>query len=355
MAINYTVQMIFDSVKIIPELSPIFNKMTSGSSLEPELSIANEVWGRMFETTTQWKYNETLLPPFYLNSYQQDYALVNSNGSSVTNVASLQSGDCVDINNTAQPKAQPQIEVVRQLPRSSSYNAVTNLFTPIKFQVCALPNSQLYYGIWGDANTGNATRGNNPQANTAITNPLGSGKSMPSNAITQIQDVNGNLLVLTTYGTTGSSAPVLPASSAAGTTVTDGSCVWTVVDSTAVGIRILPAPSQSGVVWQINLRGQGKPPVLFSNLDTLITPITDEWAYVFRSGCIAASYRYSADGKVSQKYPQMMQMWEAELMKARIASDKEPESFYLVPSSGLVAPIGGQMPTPANPFSWPWS
>ena len=350
MAISYTVQTIFDSIKIIPELSPIFNKMVSGSSLDPELTIANEVWARMFETTTMWKYNEMIVPSFYLNSFQQDYA------SSVTTLATLQSGDVLDVNNTAQPKAQPQLEVVRNLPRTASYASMT-YYGVIKFQVCALPNSQLYYGTWGAANTGNANsgHGNNPVAHSVYTNPVSVGGSMPNNPITQIKDTNGNLQQVTTYGTCGASQPAWPAAnSAAGVTTSDGSVVWTVMDPLAAGFRILPAPSQAGVQWQFNLRGQAKPPVLFSNLDTLITPITDDWAYVFRLGCIAVSYRYSGDAKISAKYPAEIAMWEQTLLKARIASDKEPESFYLIPASGLVAPVGGQQPTPGNPFSYPW-
>ena len=356
MATNYTVQTIFDSIKIIPELAPIFNKMVSGSSLEPELTIANEVWARMFETTTMWKYNEIVLPPFYLNSLQQDYAGINlKTRASVTNLASLQSGDTLDVNNTATCKTNPQVEVVRQLPRTTG--AVGFQSMPQKYQVCAIPNAVLYYGTWGAPNTGNANsnRGNNPVANSVYTSPIGNGIAMPSNPITQILDANGNYLVLTTYGYEGSAAPAAPAASAAGTTCSGSGAttVWTVVDPQGAGFRILPAPSQSGVVWQFNLIGQAKPPVLFSNLDTLISPVTDDWAYVFRLGCIAVSYRYAQDPKITAKAIPELALWEQTLMKARVASDKEPESYYVIASS-IVAPVGGQMPTPANPFSWPY-
>ena len=330
----------------MPDLAPIFQSQVSGFSLSPALDILNEAMAYMLAPPGAWKFNEVELPPFYTNSYQQDYA------SSITNIGFLQSGDCLDVNNTALPKAQPQVEVVKDLPRASSWIALPPLFFGVlKFQCCWRYNSQLYYGTWGLPNTGNATRGNNPQINSTYTPFLSGGNQMPDNPITQIQDANGNLLVLTTYGTTGAAAPLLPASSAAGATVTDGSCVWTVVDPLAQGFRIWPTPSQSGVVWQFNLRAQGKQPPLLTSLNTLLAPIPDEYIHIFRQGAITIAYRYSPEQKVRQRYDMELALWDKVLMGGRIQADREPENHSFIPVGGVVSSPGGTMPiTPGNPF-----
>jgi hypothetical protein len=310
------------------------------------LSIVNDSFGYWFGSYFAWKFNEIEVPPFYVNSYQQDYA------SSNTNIGWLQSGDCTDINNTGLPKAQPQVECVKDLPRASSWVALPPMFFGIlKFQICWRYNSQLYYGTWGAANTGNATRGNNPQINSTYVLPLAGGQQMPFNPITQIQDANGNLLRLTTYGTTGSTAPLLGTNAPAGTTVTDGSCVWTVVSPTAQGFRIWPTPSQSGVVWQFNLRAQAKPPTILTTLDTLLTPLPDEYFHNFRETCIAMAYRYSAEEKIRAMHDDAIRVITDKIMNARMQGDREPETHSFIPSAGIVAPPGGTMPiTPGNPF-----
>lgn len=349
MATTYNGQNLIDSIKIMPLLAPVFNSQVAGYSLEPGLSIINDGFGFFFGTNFAWKFNEIELAPFYVSSYQQDYA------SSATNIGFLMSGECLDVNNTALPKAQPQIEVVKDLPRASSWVALPPMFFGnLKFQVCWRYNNQLYYGTWGQANSGNASRGNNPVSGSVYTNPLGSGTQMPFNPITQIKDANGNLLLLTGYGHEGTTAPVAPASSAAGTIATPGSGAttqWTVLDPLAQGFRIWPTPSQSGVVWQFNLRAQAKPPAPVTSLSTLLTPLPDEYFHIFREGCIAMAYKYSAEEKIRGMFDDALRIWNEKLLGARMQGDREPESHSLIPVGGVVASPGGTMPTtPGNPF-----
>lgn len=348
MASTYTAQSIVNSLKIMPLLAPIFQSEVSGYSLEPGLTIINETMAYMMGSYAAWKWNEIEIAPFLTNSYQQDYATSN------TNIGILTAGDCLDVNNTSGVKAQPQMEVVKDLPRSSSWAAMPPAFYGIlRFQVCWRYNSQLYYGTWGvaQAGPGAGTRGNNPLAGSVYTASLSNGGQMPFNPIKQIKDANGNLLILTTFGTTGSVAPVLAANSAAGTTVTDGTCVWTVVDPTAQGFRIWPTPSQTGVVWQMNLRAQAKPPAPFTSLNAILAPIPDEYIHVFRQGCITTAYRYSPEEKVRQMYNSELQIWDAVLMKGRIQADREPENHSFIPVSGVVATPGGNgYVTPGNPW-----
>lgn len=349
MGTSYTGQNLIDSIRIMPLLAPVFNSQVAGFSLEPGLSIINDANGFFYGTNFAWKFNEIEIAPFYVSSYQQDYATSN------TNIGFLMSGDCVDINNTAIPKAQPQLEVVKDLPRASSWVALPPMFFGVmKFQVCWRYNSQLYYGTWGQANSGNQTRGNNPVAGSVYTNPLASGKQMPFNPITQIKDANGNLLLLTGYGTEGTTAPVAPASSAAGTIATPGSGAttqWTVVDPLAQGFRVWPTPSQSGVVWQFNLRAQAKPPVPVTTLTALLAPLPDEYFHIFREGCIAMAYKYSAEEKIRAMFEDALKIWTEKLLGARMQGDREPENHSFIPVGGVVASPGGTMPiTPGNPF-----
>lgn len=361
MATTHTGQMIINGLKAKPFLAPIFNSAVPGYNSQAALDIMNDTMNYMLGVNFPWKFNEYIVPPFYTTSFQQDYAVVDGSGNSITTLAYLMAGDVVDVNNTALAKANPQVQVVNDLPRTSSWSMQPTFWSALCFQVCTIPNNQLYYGVWGQANTGfggqlgtaNGSRGNNPQASTAITNPIAGGQSQPSNCLNQIQDANGNLLLLTTYGTTGASAPVLAAGSTPGTTVTDGSCVWTVLDPLGSGFRVWPVPTQGGVVWQFNLRGQLKPPPPLTNLSTLLLPIPDEYIHVFRQGAMAFAYSYSAEAKVAAQFAQQFTLWEKALEKGRIQADREPESHSFITSGGVVAPVSGVAPvSPGNPFGW---
>lgn len=352
MATTQTVQNILDTVKIIPELGPVFGG-PAGYSMEPGLTIANETFAYMFGTNFPWKFNEIVIAPFYSTSYQQDYAIPG-----LTNLGWLMSGDVVNINNTSLAKPRIPVEVVRDMPRSSSFGPQPSTYMPQKFYCCWLPNNVLYYGTWGAAQTGNATTGNNPVSGSVYTNPLSAGGAQPSNPITQIKDANGNFLVLTGYGHEGTTAPVAPANSVAGTNATPGSgatTVWTVVDPLGQGIRIYPVPVQSGVVWQFNLTAQAKPPALITSLNTLISPIPDDFSHIFRQGFISTAYRYSPEEKVRARYVEERRIWTESLNNAKMQADREPESYSFVPTQGVVAPVGGGYYTPATPFGgWDW-
>lgn len=349
MAITYTGQAIVDSIRVMPDLAPIFQSQVSGFSLEPGLTILNETMAFMLGPNFPWKFNEVEIPPFYINSYQQDYATAN------TNIGYLQAGDCLDVNNTLTSKALPQVQIVRDLPRMTTWASIpTQFYGPLVFSVCWRYNSQLYYGTWGAPTAGSGTRGNNPVAHSVYTNPLGVGTNMPFNPITQIQDANGNLLLLTGYGTEGTTAPVAPAASLPGVIATPGAGAttqWTVLDPLAQGFRVAPAPSQTGVVWQFNMRAQAKPPAPLTSLNTLLAPIPDEYIQVFRQGCITQSYRYSPEEKVRQKYKDELALWMVRLNEGKMQGDREPEGYSFVPSGGVVSNPCGTMPiTPGNPF-----
>ena len=354
-----TLQNELDQVRIFGDLSPIFN--VAGSENQPFLTICNLVMNAIFAVSFPHKWNEMILPQFYTNSYQQDYAGIYPSGASILNLSWLERGIVIDINNTAQPKPYRLVETGRQLPQAlgSLWSFGPFLGNPA-FITNFFPNSSLYYGTWGDFNTGNNTSGNNPFMGSVYINPLGS-NSMPNDPITQIQDANGNLLVLTTYGVEGSAAPLLPANSVAGTTVSGSGAttVWTVVDPQGQGFRILPVPCQTGTVWQFNLVGQGKPPRFSSSVslsNQYLTPLPDEFEPHFFAGVVAQAYRFSPEAKIREKFKTEWALWLASLNELRAKSDREQEENMFVPERGI---MGTRVRTgwygPGYPFNNPGS
>ena len=271
------------------------------------------------------------------------------------NLAWLERGIVVDINNTANPKPFRRVECGRQLPQAtgSVFNSATS--DPL-FLVNWFPNSSLYYGTWGDTQTGNTSFGNNPIAGSIYTPLLGAGSS-PANPIMQIQDANGNLLVLTGFGTEGTAAPVLPALSLPGTTVsgTGATTVWTVVDPNGMGFRVFPPPPQTGVVWQFNLWGQANP-IRFTSLQQTLAPLPDTFETTFRQGFIAQAYRYSVEAKVREKFEREWALWLKILIESRAKSDRELEENMFVPNRGIFG--GGGINSRNNTWpgaSWPFN
>ena len=345
MASSYTLQDEVDNANRFGELEPVLN--VGGATSEPACTIATNCMNT-FLADYPYKWNSFNLPVFYTNSWQQDYALPG-----LTTLAYLTDSIVININSTSIPKPWAWVEVNRyQGQRTANYLASPFFNSPL-FEANFLPNSSLYYGTWGASNTGNASLGNNPGANVVITAPLGQ-QSMPNNPITQIRDTNGNLQVVTTYGTCGGTQPSWPAANAtAGTTTDDGTVVWTVVDPAGQGIRITPVPSQSGVVWQFNLVGQAKP-LKFTSLAQKLDPIPDEYEPHFQDLFVAQCYRYSPEAKIRAKFPQEWALAKESLARARAKSDRERDEVRFVPERGIMSGglnsswLGG-----AWPFNYP--
>jgi hypothetical protein len=331
-----TLQNFVDNAMAFGDLKPVLT--ASGYSLEPATTAMNDAMNG-FLADYPYKFNTFDLPQFYTNSWQQDYALVNPNGTTLTNLSWLQRGICININSTAIPKPWSWVEVGRDQTQSTASLLSNNFFSAPIFKANWLPNNDLYYGTWGAANTGNATFGNNPVANSVYTNPLGA-SSQPFNPITQIIDANGNYLLLTTYGTEGSTAPLAATNAAPGTTVsgTGASTVWTVLDPYGQGIRITPVPSQTGCVWQFNLVGQMLP-IRFNaangGMKQSIFPVTDEYEPHLRALFVAQLYRYSEFAKVRAKFQAEWDLAMKSLIKARMKSDRERDFYRFVASRSV--------------------
>ena len=424
-------QEIINNAKSFADIEPVVN--VAGSSVQRVLNIANDVMNAICSTSFPWKWNEFNLPTFITNSFQQDYAGIYPDGTSITTLGWLERGIVIDINNSAQPKPYRIVEVGRQLPQATAtfWNSATN--NPY-YLVNYFPNYILYYGTWGEANTGNESLGNNPVAGSVYTYPFVPNGSQPANPINQIQDANGNLLVLTTYGTEGTSAPLLPANSSPGLTISGAgpsftftgvtavdagvsgtysgtiaggasnawkglkvtvtgfdnvvnngtflclaststelilantaaavdihagsatstaSTVWTVVDPYGQGFRVVPVPTQTGLVWQFYLTGQ-KRPIRFTSLNQTLAPLPDEYEPNFRQMFVAQCYRYAPEAKTRQKFHDEWALAMKALVECRTKADRELEENVFTPDRGVMGGTQGRTGKYYGP-QWPWN
>jgi hypothetical protein len=351
---TFTLQNELDKVLPLGDINPVLANV-AGYQLEPFITICNDVMQDIFGLPFPHKWNEVQLPLFYTNSFQQDYVLLNPNGSSFYNVEWLERGICIQMSSTAIPKPWGYVECARQLTQATGSLTQIGLWQNPTFLACSFPNYMLYYGTWGAANSGNPSLGNNPGPGSIYTAPLSAG-SQPSNPITQIIDTNGNIQVVTTYGTCGNTQPTWPSAGAApGTQTQDGTTVWTVADPNGIGVRILPVPSQSGVVFQFNLVGQ-QPAPRFTNLSQTLAPLPDKYEPYFRAGIIAQCYRYSPDPRVQAKFEKNYALWKNSLNDLRTVQDRELEENRFTPERGIMGSgrSRSRFIGPYWPFNYPY-
>lgn len=250
----------------------------------------------------------------------------------LVNLSWLQRGAAFDINNSAIPKPYVRIECGRQLPQmTASYTGGAGLGDP-GFTCNWFPNRTLYFGQWGAQDVGSGSLGNNPVAGSVYLPYLGN-NSQPNNPINQIIDANGNFLLLTTFGTEGSAAPLAPRNAQPGVTAqgTGATTVWTVLDPNGWGMRFSPVPSQTGTEWQMNLVAQMRP-VRFTSLTQTLAPLPDEFEPHFRDGFIAMLYKRSPEKAVYAKFNTEYQLWLKSLNDMRAKEDRELEENKFVPS-----------------------
>lgn len=268
-----------------------------------------------------WKWNRATAPPFYTNSFQQDYPQVG-----LANIGWGEDVDRVDINSTSIPKPIRQLTWRRQLSRCST------AWAPID-QLCWMYNYELSFGTW--------------PGQGVIFSPLVAAQTK-QNPIMSMIDANGNLLIVTGFGTTGSSAPVLPASSAEGVTVTDGTVTWKVVGPMSQGFRVYALPGGTGPVWQVTPYYQ----MLLQKLTSLasfINPIPDDYARFFQAGyetyCLQSSPNPSDQTKGEKRYP----LWLKAMMDCRKQGDREADAYALLPATSPVEETYGGRRNPQDP------
>lgn len=289
-----------DQIRAYPQVVPV---LSTSPGTEPALSIANDVIQIMLAQTLPWKFNRAAAPPFLTVALQQDYI------TSITDLTWVEQGWRIDINNTSIPKPVFSLEMVRDIQQV--------FWQSVPYQVSWIPNSLAIYGTW--------------QSNTLYPTGLGASQT-PVSPIQQFIDKNGNFLFVSTNGTSGGTAPFAAVGAAAGTLVPDNTVTWTVADPSGIAFRTAPMPATSGIVWEMHPIYQKKPPIK-TNLMQTISPIPDEFGYLFRQGLLAMCLIHAGNKQGQLALAQ----WKEDLFTALRGSDRERDQVSLTPSDGLMS------------------
>jgi hypothetical protein len=305
MASTITIRDTLDFVRIYPSLSSVFGNAAAGYGGNAiPIRIANKVLQEVLSKPFAWKWNRRVPASFLTNSLQQDYS------TSITDLGWIENGTRTDINSGIIPPPIRGMEVVRELLPTSTQ------FTPS--QLSWVPNSEALCGVWA---TG-----------VVFKNPLGL-QSMATQPLTQVRDSNGNIQVLTTYGTTGTTVPTW--STTANTTTADGTCVWTMADPNGITWRLSPCPPQNGIVWQIQPYYQKKA-TIFTQIGQVWT-IPDEMSNVFEQGFLAWGWDAAEE---TARFEKQYAVFRMKIQEALGGADREMESFSLYPSRSLCGNYG---------------
>lgn len=311
---SYSTQLAIDYARTFDFTVPTVG--LAGYSDEPALSFANDIMQTILAKNNPWKWNSYQVPIFYSQPYQQDYPT----SISANTMGWLESATFTDINN---PAGTPTFHVQPILQCVARLQPTYVLGVPS--EVCWIMNRNAQTGSW-------------PGAAVTYTNPLlTQGGGPGSNPLTAITDTNGNIQVVTTYGTTGLAQPSWPAANAAAGTITnDGSAVWTVQDPNGVAFRLNALASFGSNVWQFNITFQERAP-LMTSLTQSFSPIPDDLQYLIKQGFLAFCYK-KADRKTFQVE---LAQWKEDIQQALEQTDRETQSFGLYPSDPLQSPGGG--------------
>jgi hypothetical protein len=370
---SYTVQNLVDQARTMGDLAPVLP--TGGYYETLALSITNDVMTDMLLGSARgsrfnFKFNRILVPQFFVNSWQQDYA------SSLTNLGWLESCLAYNTSSTVVPKPTAVIEVKRDL-LLTGVNGQGSRYA----QICWMENDTLTYGTWGQSTIQSFSGLGNPSAGVVYTNPLGL-TATPTNNITQVQDQAGNFWIITPsttfnpnggYGTCGVFNPFAPIATSVvisgGTltvaapnglktgTVVIGSGFTTLTDLNGLPITILTA-SPTGFTATVNLPNGTDTVGTFSispvyptlaSQNTVATTVMDgtvQWTAVWPKG---QGFRISP--MPSQTGP----VWQiAPIGQARIAQftninqtlDPIPDDFYRYFKQGFFAYCYAASPDP---------
>src|ERR1700675_4283840 len=350
------VRQLVDDARTFAEIAPVLP--TGGYSDQPALSIVNDTMTAMLMGTPDgepfnWKWNRILVPPFFINSYQQDYFIPN-----MVNLGWLEGCTAVYQNTTTFPKNIRQVEVRRDIQETSAQTG--NLAKASWMQV-----DTMMCGVWGQSQIDSLTGLQNPGPGVTYISPVGQ-TQMPANPITCITDAFGNFWVVTTYGTCGGTTPFATNQnpnkqyptqqnpSTVALTVNDGSVVWTAINPKGQGIRINPQPAQTGPLWQILPVGQQRIPQ-FTQMSQYLDPVPDDYYSYFKQGFFAQCFRRSPDPKVRMRFADEWKIWLKSLDNAVKQGSREMDDWGFVPSSNVMDTGWAFNPVnPAMPYG-PWA
>lgn len=294
------------------------------------LECASETMADMVCERYNWKWNRSTAVPFYTNSYQQDYPqLAQPRGA----IGWGEDGDVVDVNNTLVPKPLNNIKWRRGLSR-------TNVSRWWPENLCWMYNSDLTLGVW-------------PGPDITYYALLGTSAPGGQNPLMSMLDKNGNILIVTVFGTTGSTAPFLPANAQEGAVILDGTVTWTCVSPNSQGFRIDRLPSAAGPTLEILPYYQREPP-RFGSMQQLLDPIPDSFSRFFFRGLQSQCLQNSPNPGDMKRGQDMRVEWLNAMLAAKKQGDREVNAYALLPASGVVEPYWGPSAprTADNPYGW---
>jgi hypothetical protein len=317
-------QEIVDSVAVMADVSPQANP--TGYDTASILTAASDTMSALVSRSLNWKWNSFQAPAFLTNSWQQDYPQLR-----LSNIGWIEDAVWVDVNNSQLPKPNGPLEARKDLPVAMVRN--TGYQASYPRLISWMYNRQLQYGDWPGAGQ--------------VYSPLISA-STKQNPPTAIIDKNGNLLLLTSFGTTGASAPFAAASATEGTVVVDNTCIWTVLDPMGQGFRLDALAPPTGPVYRVTAKCQAKAR-RFQSLDDTLDPVPDDAAEHFRRGFKAQCYAYASDNKARLQFPTMHAEWLESIGAAEGSADREPEEAMLIPATSIVSSPWGYVRNPRDP------
>ena len=311
MPATITVRNTLDWAMTKPSLTKVLGSPITGlGGTAVPIKIANKVLQEILQEPFAWKWNRRQPAAFLTNQLQQDYS------TSITDCAWLEDAERIEIMNPQFVPPSPPlypirgVEAVRELMPVSVQGVAT--------QICQLPNSEAICGTWTAGATFSAP-------NATI--------QMPIQGLLQIRDSNGNIQVLTGYGTCGTVQPTW--ATAANATTTDGSCQWTMADPNGITWRLSPCPQQSGTPYSIQPYYQKKPTTI-TTVGALWT-VPDELSGLYEQGFIA--YAWDA-AEEDQKFQQAYALFQMRIKKSLVSNDREQESYGMFPGRSLTGVVG---------------
>ena len=353
---SYTEQSLDDIARAMTDIAPTLP--TGGEYEVVALSCINDAITSMLAGSSRgsqfnFKFNRVLIPPFFVNSWQQDYAQNN------LNIGWLESAGAYNTSSTQQPKPYRVIETKRDV-------LITNAQAGNLAKIQWLPNNDMQYAVWGQSPQDSLIGLSGPGPGVEYTNPQGL-PSTPVNPCTQVEDAFGNLWALTTYGTCGNTNPfttnqnpnnqypTLLNPSVVPITVDDGSVVWTAINPNGQGFRLNPMPTQTGPVWQVAAVAQQRIPQ-FTSLGQYLEPVPDDYFTYLKAGFICYCYQFHPDPKIMGKFEEKYKLWMKALDSAVRQGSREEDDWGFVPTSPGVMDtgFGFNTVTPSQPYG-PWA
>lgn len=350
-----TVQNLVDIARAMTDVAPTLP--VGGEYEVVALSCVNDAITEMLAGSSRgspfnFKFNRILIPAWFVNSYQQDYAQNN------LNIGWLESAGAYNTSSTQQPKPYRVLEVKRDV-------LLTNAQTGQMAKVQWLANKDMQYAMWGQSVADSLTGLSAPGPGVTYTDPMGM-PSTPSNPCTQVTDAFGNFWALTTYGTCGNTNPfvsnqnpndqypTIANPTQTPITVTDGGVVWTAINPDGQGFRLNPMPTQTGPVWQVAVVAQQRIPQ-FTDLQQYLEPIPDDFFKYLKDGFFCYCYAFHPDPKMVAKFDTKFKLWMKSLDRAVSQGSREEDDWGFVPSTNVMDTGWAFNPVnPAMPYG-PWA